>query len=145
MEKSFSAHAAPGTIRAILIDPVELTITEGWQTTGLKALYETLGCDCIDIRGIGVDPKGNPVDMICDDNGRLIDGQRCFRMGSEIFAGRVLLVSHDDEGETTASGLPLHDVGRVVQWCAPETDYTPLPMVVTSFESFDEIAKYLGG
>ncbi|TKD50565.1 DUF3846 domain-containing protein [Sphingomonas baiyangensis] len=129
-------------MRAILIDPVAETVTETDVAEGLAALKAALQCQWIDIRSVGKDRAGRPVDLICDDEGRLIDGQRCFQMGALLIAGRGLLLSHDDEGATTACGLSLADAERPIRFHPEGYDYTPPPPMVVGFSSF-EMLKFL--
>jgi len=167
--ETFTAERRPGTFRAILINPWDRTIEEGWQSPGIRSLYATLSgpgfpsaeefppqphlwadlpreevkVDCIDIRGIGADRYGKPVDLIVDDEGRLKSWQAAFRLGDDLLiAGRALIASHDDEGETTSTGLELHDARRPIHWAPYGTDYTPPPMRLTAAEpgeSFEEL------
>ena len=55
--------------------------------------------------------------------GLLMNNQRYFTLlgtGLNNFAGKALLLSHDDEGETTATNWTLQDVKNMVEWL-PET------------------------
>jgi hypothetical protein len=134
---TFHAEPAVGLIRMILIDPAAQTITEGYQEPGLQAYYQTLGCGCIDIRSAGTDRTGLTVSLIVDDEGRLKPGQRAFRMGTTLFAGRMLLAGTNSEGATVGTMLTLSDVRRVVQWTPEGTDYTPPPPTVIGFTSWE--------
>lgn len=168
--ETFTAERRPGTFRAILINPWDRTVEEGWQTPGIRALYDTLSgpgfptaedfptdpalwaelerqpmrCDCIDIRGIGADRYGKPVDLICDDEGRLKGNQAAFRLSDELLiAGRALFASHDDEGETVSTGLELHDARRPITWAPWDTDVTPPPMRFTAAEPGESMAELM--
>jgi hypothetical protein len=136
---TFHAERGPGRYRAILVDPVAKSITEGWQDAGLTAWYKTLGCCPITSVPLGRDNAGAEVDMICDDEGRLKADQSCFQIGGHLIAGRALLCSHDDEGETTGTALTLSEVRRIVEWASPATDYSPPEPVVISFSSWDAL------
>ena len=90
------------TIRAILIDPFAKSVTEVQVQTGLKHFYELLGCDLVDVVRFG-----NGVDGWLDDEGLFKDPQAFFTIGAypQPLAGKVLLCSHDEEGNT----MPAHD------------------------------------
>jgi hypothetical protein len=164
---TFTAERRPRSFRAILIDPWARTVAEGWQSPGLRELYATLSgpgfpvadefptdpaewgelepVDCIDIRSVGNDRAGKPIDLICDDEGRLKDCMAAFRMGdSLLIAGRALLASHDDEGETVGTALELHDARKPIHWAPWDTDTSPPPMKFTASqpgESWDELLE----
>lgn len=157
---TFTENRRPRAIRALLVDPFARRITEGWQTPGLDAIKATLSgpafplCDpfptdpaewgdmprahhevrCIDIRSVGRDHLGQSVDVICDDEGRLVDFMACCGMGGTaekpalVLAGRVLLVGSDDEGETCSTALPLFEAVRKIRWLPWDFDYSPPPM-----------------
>lgn len=167
--ETFTAERTPRSFRAILIDPWARTLTEGWQTPGIRALYATLSgwgfptaedfptdpaqwgelerewmaVDCIDIRGIGHDRQGKPVDLIVDDEGRLKGPMASFRFGDELLiAGRALLASHDDEGETVSTALELHDARKPIHWAPWDTNTEAPPMHFTAGrpgESFEQL------
>lgn len=136
---TFHAEQGPGRYRAILIDPVAKSITEGWQDAGLQAWYDTLDCKPVTIVPLGEDSAGGPIDMVCDDEGRMKPGQSCFELGGHLIAGKALLCSHDDEGETAGTALTLSTVRRPLQWASPATDYTPPEPTIISFTSFEAL------
>ena len=111
-------------------------------------MYAALECDCIDIRGIGRDPRfGMPVDLIVDDIGRFKPDQACFRLGGEggiLIAGRGLLMSNDGRGETTSSTLTLTDAAEQIEFLPQGFDYEPPVPVVIGFDSFDQLLAHLG-
>jgi hypothetical protein len=167
---TFTAERRPGAFRAILINPWDRTIEEGWQSPGLRSIYATLSgpgfptadefptdpaewtgefadrelasCDCIGITGIGADRYGKPVDLITDDEGRLKGNQACFALGDGLLiAGRALIASHDDEGETVSTGLELHDAKRPIRFLAFGADYTSPPMTFTASEPGESLEE----
>lgn len=136
---TFHAEQGPGRYRAILVDPATKTIAEGWQDPGLQAWYDTLGCRPVTIVPMGRDSAGADVDMVCDDEGGLKPDQSCFQIGGHLIAGKALLCSANDEGETTGTALTLSEVRRIVQWASLATDYAPPEPVVISFSSWDAL------
>jgi len=104
-------------MKAILINPHEETITEVDYSGNYKEIYSFIDCRTFDC--VRLTPHE---DMYIDDEGLLIDNQRYFRMveiGAN-YGGKALLLSHDDEGETTATNWTLQDVKDMVEWL-PET------------------------
>jgi hypothetical protein len=146
------------TIRAALIDPWARTVSIVQLEPGLAALYGALTGpgfptadefptdpaawgelerETIDVRSIDIRELGMRQDLICDDEGRLRDNQACFSIGGQLIAGRALIASHDDEGNTTSTTLTLEALTRPVQWLPFDTDYTPPAPVVIGFDSWD--------
>lgn len=154
-------------MRAILINPFDRTVEEFNLEPGLRAMYaalsgpgfpveddcpngfptdpgdwqglerEQMDVHCIDIRSLG-----GAQDLICDDNGRCIGFNACFQLGEALIAGRALIVSHDREGETIGTTLPVELARSTVKWLAWDTDYTPPAPTVIGFDSFDML-KFL--
>ena len=101
-------------MRGILINPHEETITEVEYSGNYKEIYSLIDCRTFDC--VRITPYE---DMYIDDEGLLMDNQRYFTLlgtGLNNFAGKALLLSHDDEGETTATNWTLQDVKNMVQW-----------------------------
>jgi len=72
------------------------------ENDSLEQLYKILNCDCIDIvvRSIG----GIEFDIVCDDNGLLIDNPRV-SANSDIFGslfGNLFVCHHDYDGNLTS-------------------------------------------
>ena len=104
-------------MKAILINPFDQTIKETEYTGDYREIYSLVECRTFDC--VRLTPHE---DMYIDDEGLLIDNQRYFRMleiGAN-YAGKALLLSHDDEGETKATNWTLQDVKDMVEWL-PET------------------------
>jgi hypothetical protein len=104
-------------MKAILINPFDQTIKETEYTGDYREIYSLVDCRTFDC--VRLTPHE---DMYIDDEGLLIDNQRYFRMleiGAN-YAGKALLLSHDDEGETKATNWTLQDVKDMVEWL-PET------------------------
>lgn len=104
-------------MKAILINPFDQTIKETEYTGDYREIYSLVECRTFDC--VRLTPHE---DMYIDDEGLYIDNQRYFRMleiGAN-YAGKALLLSHDDEGETKATNWTLQDVKDMVEWL-PET------------------------
>jgi len=105
-------------MKAILINPHEETITEVEYSGNYKEIYSLIDCRTFDC--VRITPNE---DMYIDDEGLLMNNQRYFTLlgtGLNNFAGKALLLSHDDEGETTATNWTLQEVKNMVQWL-PDT------------------------
>jgi len=85
----------------ILIDPYDQSISRVDIDGSLKSIYEVLQCRVIDIMNLGEN-----IDLIMDDEGRLNSKNRWFAWGGNSFAGRCLVASHNDDGDTDS--CPLH-------------------------------------
>lgn len=100
-------------MKAILINPFDETVKEVEYTGDYREIYHLINCRTFDC--VRLTPHE---DMYIDDEGLLINNQRYFRM-VEIdanYAGKALLLSHDDEGETTATNWTLQDVKDMIEW-----------------------------
>ena len=109
-------------MKAILINPFDQTIKETEYTGDFREIYSLVDCRTFDC--VRLTPHE---DMYIDDEGLLIDNQRYFRMleiGAN-YAGKALLLSHDDEGETTATNWTLQDVKSMVEWLPEGHKETP--------------------
>ena len=111
-------------IRAILIDPFAENVSEVQVQNNLQGYYNAIGCDTITITGLSFGK--NSLDMILDDEGLLKDSenQRYFKykLFSQPFAGRALLVSSDKQGNTISAPhdvYPEH-VERDIIWYKPQ-------------------------
>jgi len=98
-------------MKAILINPFDTTIKIAEYTGNYKEIYDLIGCrsfDCVRLY--------ETQDMYIDDEGLLIDNQMYFTMNDRVYAGKALLLSHDDDGETTGTNLDLQMVEDMVEW-----------------------------
>ena len=98
-------------MRGILINPFDTTIKEVVYTGDFREIYDLIVCrtfDCVRLY--------ETQDMYIDDEGLLIDNQMYFTMNDRVYAGKGLLLSHDDEGESTSTNLDLQMVEDMVEW-----------------------------
>ena len=110
-------------MRGILINPFDQTIKEVVYTGDFREIYSLIDCTTFDVVRIT-----DYEDMYVDDEGLLIDNQRYFRLlgtGLNSFAGKALLLSHDDEGETQATNWTLQAVKNMVEWLPEGHRETP--------------------
>jgi len=109
-------------MKGILINPFDTTIKEVVYTGDYREIYDIIDCrtfDCVLFYGTQ--------DMYIDDEGLLKNNQRYFRM-TELganYGGKALLLSHDDEGETTGTNLDLQMVEDMVEWLPEGHKETP--------------------
>ena len=107
-------------MKGILINPFDTTIKEVVYTGDFREIYDLIGCrsfDCVRIY--------ETQDMYIDDEGLLIDNQMYFTMNDRVYAGKGLLLSHDDEGESTSTNLDLQMVEDMVEWLPEGHTETP--------------------
>lgn len=99
-------------MKAILINPFEETITEVEHTGDYKQIYDLIDCRTFDIVNII-----HTEDLCVDDEGLLKNNQRYFTFANEgTYAGKGLLLGHNDEGESVATTFTLQQVKDMVQW-----------------------------
>jgi hypothetical protein len=102
-------------MKAILINPHEEIITEVEYSGNYKEIYSFIDCRTFDCVRLTIEN-----DMYIDDEGLLIDNQRYFSIKDRNYAGKALLLAHDDEGESVATTFTLQEVKDMVEWL-PET------------------------
>lgn len=115
------------TIRAILIDPFTREVKEIQIQTGLKHFYEAIGCSLVEV----VRPHPQ-VDCWIDEEGLFVEDQAFFQFegGDQPLAGRAILCSHDEDGNTTSapSWLTTRDVKSIITWLGDMADNRPEPV-----------------
>ena len=96
-------------MRIILVNPFDETVKEGVYGGDYREISDLLGCRTFTVVSIDEDN-----DLYVDDEGLLgVANQRYFRLKGldwGTFAGMGLIMSHDDEGETTATTYDLQEV-----------------------------------
>ncbi len=101
-------------MRGILINPFDETIKEVSILGNAKDVYLLTDCTRFDV--VSITPNE---DMYVDDEGLLKNNQRYFTLlgtGLVNFAGKALLLSHNDEGETTSTTWTLQQVENMVKF-----------------------------
>ena len=102
-------------MKAILINPFDQTIKETEYTGDYREIYSLVECRTFDCVRLTIEN-----DMYIDDEGLLIDNQRYFSIEGRNYGGKALLLSHNSEGETTATDWTLQETKDMVEWL-PET------------------------
>ena len=107
-------------MKGILINPFDETIKEVIYTGDFREIYDLVDCTTFDVVNIY-----DTQDMYVDDEGLLINNQRFFSINGRNYAGKGLLLSHDDEGETTSTNLDLQMVQDMIEWLPEGHKETP--------------------
>tara|TARA_R100000231_G_scaffold41182_3_gene35995 strand:- start:420 stop:764 length:345 start_codon:yes stop_codon:yes gene_type:complete len=97
-------------MRAILINPFDETITEVEYSGDFRQIYELTDCSTFDVVMLC-----NTDDLYVDDEGLLKDN-RYFSWSGRNFAGKGLILAHDEEGETIPTTYDLQEVIDRVEW-----------------------------
>jgi len=96
-------------VRVILVNPFDETVKEAVYGGDYREIYDLIDCRTFTVVSIDEDN-----DLYVDDEGLLgVDNQRYFRIKGldwGTFAGKGLIMGHDDEGETTATTYDLQEV-----------------------------------
>lgn len=97
-------------MKAILINPFDETITEVEYSGDFKQIYKLIDCSTFDVVMLC-----DSDDLFVDDEGLLKDN-RYFSWSGRNFAGKGLILGHDDEGESIATTYDLQEVIDRVEW-----------------------------
>jgi len=89
----------------ILIDPHDQSISRVDIDGSLESIYEVLQCRVMDIMRLG-----EGVDLIMDDEGRLNNQNRWFSWGGNSFAGRCLVASSNEDGDTLSCPISISNI-----------------------------------
>jgi len=100
-------------VRVILVNPFDETVKEAVYGGDYREIYDLIGCRTFTVQMIDEDN-----DLFLDDEGLLVEGdQRYFEYkGLGTFAGKGLIMAHDDEGESIATTLDLKEVLPMVEF-----------------------------
>ena len=97
-------------MRAILINPFDETIKEVDILGNIQDIYLLTGCTTFDVVSLS-----DADDMYVDDEGLLKDN-RYFSWSGRNFAGKSLIMGHDDEGNSISTTYDLQEVIDRVEW-----------------------------
>lgn len=127
--------------RALLIDPVEesFKLFNFDEADNFEKKNELIGAETGTILMLKDD-----VVMWLDDEGRLKENARCFKMGEWLIVGKALVMGIDmNTEEQDHLDLELVDAFVLMEVCEfqPEgTDYTPSPPVIFDLDTGERIA-----
>tara|TARA_Y100001938_G_scaffold138890_1_gene205018 strand:+ start:186 stop:527 length:342 start_codon:yes stop_codon:yes gene_type:complete len=97
-------------MRGILINPFDETIKEVNILGNIEDIYLLTECRTFDV--VALSDKD---DLYIDDEGLLKDN-RYFTIYGRTLAGRGLIMSHDDEGNSISTDISLQEIKDVVEW-----------------------------
>jgi hypothetical protein len=118
---------------------VDLPITGGDNDAQMRAFKDAIG-----VEELGFVTIGHKVQVVCDDDGRLRDGQSCCQFGGKdglLMAGTFLICGLDPEGNSVDVPVTVDMTKDRIEWLPDTIDYTPPPPVVMSFETLDELIE----
>jgi len=100
-------------VRVILVNPFDETVKEAVYGGDYREIYDLIECRTFTVQMIDEDN-----DLFLDDEGLLVEGaQRYFEYkGLGTFAGKGLIMAHDDEGDSKATTLDLKEVSSMVEF-----------------------------
>ena len=100
-------------MRVILVNPFDETVKEAVYGGDYREIYDLIECRTFTVQMIDEDN-----DLFLDDEGLLVEGaQRYFEYkGLGTFAGKGLIMAHDDEGDSKATTLDLKEVSSMVEF-----------------------------
>ena len=100
-------------MRIILVNPFDETVKEAVYGGDFREIYDLIGCRTFTVQMIDEDN-----DLFLDDEGLLVEGdQRYFEYkGLGTFAGKGLIMAHDDEGDAKATTLDLMEVSSMIEF-----------------------------
>ena len=100
-------------MRVILVNPFDETVKEAVYSGDFREIYDLIECRTFTVQMIDEDN-----DLFLDDEGLLVEGdQRYFEYkGLGTFAGKGLIMAHDDEGDSKATTLDLIEVSSMIEF-----------------------------
>jgi len=121
-------------VKAILIDPFEMTVSEVFYGGELSDIYALVGASPVTVVNFGNDGDG----IFIDDEGLFRGGQQYFKFEGypQPLAGKGLILGVDDNGDSVAPVITLAEAKASVRWLSPLThqlwmDKTSGQMVTT--------------
>lgn len=92
-------------MKGILINPFDETIKEVVVTNDYKDIYLLIDCSTFDVARLSEDG-----DLFIDDEGLLKNPTRYFSWSGRVFAGKGLVLSHNEDGDTMSATYDLQEV-----------------------------------
>ena len=106
-------------MRGILINPFDQTIKKVNILGNIQDIYLLTECTTFDVVRLSESD-----DMYVDDEGLLKDN-RYFSWSGRNFAGKALIMGHDDEGNSISTTYDLQEVIDRVEWLPEGHRETP--------------------
>lgn len=102
-------------MKAYLIDPFQMSISEVDYSGDYKHIYQLIDCDCFDVVTINEEGDG----IFVDDEG-LINGKSqaffaCYPYPNPL-AGKGLVLGRDHEGESVSPKMTIEDLRDRILW-----------------------------
>lgn len=112
-------NANKKVIKAILIDPFEMIVSEVFYGGDLENIYELIEAKPFTVASFGADGDG----IFVDDEGLFRQGQRFFKFDGypQPLAGKGLILGSDESGESISPAITLEAVQTSVRWVQPLT------------------------
>jgi len=92
-------------MKGILINPFDETIKEVVVTNDYKDIYLLIECSTFDVVMLN-----EQEDLFIDDEGLRKNPTRYFSWSGRPFAGKGLVLSHNEDGDTMSTTYDLHEV-----------------------------------
>ena len=106
-------------MRGILLNPFDQTVKEVNILGNIQDIYLLTECTTFDVVRLSESD-----DMYVDDEGLLKDN-RYFSWSGRNFAGKALIMGHDDEGNSISTTYDLQEVIDRVEWLPEGHRETP--------------------
>jgi hypothetical protein len=106
-------------VRGILINPFDQTVKDVNILGNIQDIYLLTDCTTFDVVRLSESD-----DMYVDDEGLLKDN-RYFSWSGRNFAGKALIMGHDDEGNSISTTYDLQEVIDRVEWLPEGHRETP--------------------
>ena len=112
-----STATAKISIKAILIDPFEMTVSEVGYGGEMADIYRLVDADLFTVAGFGEDGDG----VYVDDEGLFKATQRFFKLDGypQPLAGKGLVLGSNDGGESVVPVTTVEAVRAAVRWVQP--------------------------
>ena len=107
-------------MKGILINPFDETVKEVEYTGDFHEIYYLTDCQTFDISRISITD-----DLYIDDEGLLKDNNRYFTLFGSNYAGKALILGHDEEGETTPTSFTKDEIKLEVSFLPEGHKETP--------------------
>jgi hypothetical protein len=127
-------------IKAILIDPFEMTVSEVGYGGEMVDIYRLIDADLFTVAGFGEDGDG----VYVDDEGLFKATQRFFKLDGypQPLAGKGLVLGSNDGGESVAPVTTLEAVRASIRWVQPLSQHLWIDSVSGALLTTKELCTY---